>query len=208
MGVSILIALVPAAMSLYAVRRRAMFATNCIAATGLWVFFSAWNKTVISSRSPDGWAVIEIHEACGPPDCMIDATFKRDLGILGYVDPTGVYRTLAWLRRDTILTRSDWLINFAHVAWSPDSHFAGIYVDNAYGDPIQVGYDTQARRLVPVETTADIVRRSIIVEYGLTSVDLAPYGGDPLEWANPTNSRDDPARQAFRMRHRSLRQFF
>ena len=75
-------------------------------------------------------------------------------------------------------------MNFAHVAWSPDSRVAAIFVDNGYCSSIHEGYNAKTSSIVPFEPLADQVRRSIINEYGVRPDDLVPYGGDPLEWAH------------------------
>src|SRR5580698_6486120 len=125
------------------------------------------SKTLIKSLAPDRTATVRVKESCGFPDCVVNVTIQ-----------TG------WWTEKRIANRTDCIVNFAHVTWSPDSRIAAIFVDNGYCSSIHEGYDVRTASLVPFTPMADQVRRSIIKEYGILPNELAPYGGDPLEWAH------------------------
>lgn len=55
---------------------------------------------------------------------------------------------------------------------------------------------------VPFSSVEDLLRRSIVSEYGVKAVDLVPFGGDPLEWAHyPGDGTVRPGVEAFRKRY-------
>lgn len=142
-------------------------------------------KTLITSRAPDRSATVRVTQFCGPPDCRVDIYVQR-----------------GWWDEKIVDTRYDCIVNFAHVAWSADSRVAAIFVDNGFCSGIREGYDLTKESLVPFEPLADLVRQSIVKEYGVHPSDLAPYGGDPLEWAH--DSGDGivrPGVEAFRRKY-------
>ena len=145
-------------------------------------------KTLISSKAPNGSAVVQVKEFCSFPDCIVNVTVQ-----------TG------WWKTTTIAQRSDCILEFAHVAWSSDSRIAGIYVDNSACSSIHEGYDVKAASRIPFSSVADLVRQSIIREYGVQPADLVPYDGDPLRWAHYPGSGDGGsyvAIEAFRKKYR------
>ena len=141
-------------------------------------------KSRVHSQSPDGKSAINIRESCGYPDCSVDV-----LVISG-----GKSKVLAW--------RSDCSIQFAHVAWTPDSRIAGVYVNNAYCKNVQEGYNVTMQRVVPYTEVIGLIRESIVRDYRLRPEDLVPYGGDPLEWTNDLGgTRTAPGQIAFKERY-------
>jgi hypothetical protein len=143
------------------------------------------SKTLITSRAPNQSAIIRVKEFCGFPDCVVNVTAQ-----------TG------WWTEKTIAIRRDCIVNFAHVAWSPDSHVAAIFVDNGFCSSIHEGYDLRSSSLVPFTPLADLVRRSIISEYRVRPSELVPYGDDPLEWAHyPGDGIARPGVEAFRKKY-------
>jgi hypothetical protein len=122
---------------------------------------------LITSQSPDHAATIRVKEFCTFPDCLVTVTLQ-----------TG------WFTERKIVERSDCFVYFAHVAWSPDSRTAAIFVDNIACSSIHEGYDIKIASVVPFTTVADLMRQSVVREYGVRTDDLAPFGGDPLEWAH------------------------
>ena len=129
---------------------------------------------------------MRVKELCTFPDCMVDVTLQ-----------TG------WWQESALFRRNDCVVNFAHIAWSQDSRYAAIFVDNGFCSSIQVGYDLKSKASVPFPPFADLVRKSITSEYKLRSDDLAPYKGDPLEWAHyPGDGTLRPGMEAFRKKHR------
>lgn len=97
----------------------------------------------------------------------------------------------------TIVARaSDCLVSFAHAAWNGSR--VGIYVDGTYCGPIEVAYDTSARRVEPFSVMAKEVAASIVASYGVTAEELAANGGNAIKWASCDN---EPAPS------RSIREF-
>jgi hypothetical protein len=140
------------------------------------------SKTLITSRAPNHSATVRVREFCTFPDCVVEVTVQ-----------TG------WWAEKSLVNKSDCIVNFAHVAWTQDSRVAAIFVDNGSCASIHEGYDLKAASLVPFAPVADIVRRSIIAEYGVGPGDLAPYGDDVLEWAHyPGDGIARPGPHAFR----------
>ena len=145
------------------------------------------SRTLITSRSPDKSATVRVKQFCVFPDCNVDVTIQ-----------TGC------LTEKRIVSRRVCIINFAHVTWSPDSRVAAIFVDSSYCGSIREGYDVRTASLVPFSPLADQVRRSIINEYGVRPNDLAPYRGDPLEWAHyPGDGIARPGVEAFQKKYGS-----
>lgn len=125
---------------------------------------------------------MRVKEFCGFPDCVVGASVQ-----------TG------WWSETTIETRYDYIVRFAHVAWSPDSRVAVIFVDDGFCCSMREGYDVTTGSFVPFEPLADLVRKSIVKEYGVRPSDLAPYRGDPLECAHdPGDGVARPGVEAFR----------
>ncbi|BDC48421.1 hypothetical protein F183_A07370 [Bryobacterales bacterium F-183] len=91
----------------------ALLATGCV------------SRTVMTVPSPDGSAKAWVHESCGIPDCEVTVYLKS-----GWV---GFAKVLA--------ERSDCHINFAHIAWSPDSSKLGVYSNLGWCRDIHEGYD-------------------------------------------------------------------
>jgi hypothetical protein len=125
-------------------------------------------RTLITAPAPNGSATVHVKELCGIADCLIDVTVQKHW----------------WQEEKTVISQTDCVINFAHVAWSPDSRVAAIFVDTGYCHNIQEGYDTHTSSLVPFSPYADLVRGSIIREYGVKPDVLARYHDDPLKWAH------------------------
>jgi hypothetical protein len=79
---------------------------------------------------------------------------------------------------------------------------AGIFVKNAWCGDIRTGYDTKTRQLTPFADVIDMVRSSVIKEYRLLPIDLAPFGSDPLQWLDDQGGmRVAPGMVAFRKRY-------
>ena len=143
------------------------------------------SKTLITSRAPDHSAIIRVKEMCIFPDCLVSVTAQP-----------------GWWTEETIAHRSDCIVNFAHVAWTSDSRVAAIFVDNGYCSSIREAYDVKKPSVTPFDPFADLIRRSIVREYGIHPEDLAPYGGDPLEWAHyPGDGIPRPGVDAFRQKY-------
>lgn len=144
------------------------------------------SKTLITSRAPNRSATVRVKEFCTFPDCVVSVTVQ-----------TG------WWPEKTIDGRSRCMTTFAHVAWSPDSRLAAIFVDNSFCSSILESYDLRSSTLLPFLPLADQVRRSIIQEYRIRPADLTPYRGDALEWAHdPGRDESGPGIQAFRKKYR------
>lgn len=79
----------------------------------LCIILAGCSKTLITSKSPNGSITVRVHETSFFPDCSVDVTARS-----------------GWFGYTTIAERSDCIVNFAHVAWSPDSRTAAIYVDD------------------------------------------------------------------------------
>ena len=147
---------------------------------------SACSKTLITSRAPNQSATVRVKEWYGFPDCVVTVTVQK-----------------GWWTEKEIANHGDCIINFAHVAWTPDSRFAAIFVANSYCSSIQQVYDLRTASLVPFKPLADLVRRSIIREYGIRPSELARYRGDSLEWAHyPGDGIPSPGVEAFREKHK------
>jgi hypothetical protein len=76
-------------------------------------------------------------------------------------------------------------------------------VENDLCRSIHDGYDLKTAALVPFAPLEDLVRQSIAKEYRVSQRDLAPFGGDPLEWARYARDREtQPGVEAFRKKYR------
>jgi hypothetical protein len=151
----------------------------------LTLILAACSKTLITSRAPDQSATVRVKQICFFPDCLVNVTVQ-----------TG------WWTERRIVERRDCIVNFAHVAWSPDSRVAAIFVDNGFCSSIRDAFDMKRQSIIPFEPFADYVRRSIIKEYGLNVNDLTPYRGDPLEWGHyPGDGNARPGIEAFRKKY-------
>lgn len=128
-------------------------------------------RTVLIARSPDQRHTVKIKEWCIPPDCGIKVELTTQFLpiVLSQVGDAGLV--------------------FAHVAWIPDSSAVGIFVVNAYGSDILTAYDALRATPIPFERVHVAVSRSIAEQYGLSSTDLAQYGGDAIQWVISNRDR-------------------
>jgi hypothetical protein len=149
------------------------------------LFCASCSKTLIASRAPNHASTVRIKQLCFLPDCVVEVTLQKGL-----------------FDERIIAVRSDCIVNFAHIAWSPDSRLAAIFVDNSLCSNIQEVWDVSTSSTRPFAPMADRVRRSIVREYGLKPGDLEPYGGDPLEWARyPGDGSPRPGIEVFRKKY-------
>ena len=161
-----------------------LFATSAVCLFSLGVLNAACSTTLIASRDPGGFGTVQIEEFCTFPDCVVDVAVHEP-----------------WRLEKVIAIRRDCIVNFAHVAWSPDSRFAAVYVGNSFCSSIREGYDFATHSVVPFDPLADVMRESIVKDYGLQPQDLANYGGDALRWAHDDRGTYPPGTNAFRARY-------
>ena len=87
--------------------------------------------------------------------------------------------------------RSEVIIPFAEIAWSPDSRLVGILVRNPYGESVSMAYDVQQRKRVDMALVKDLLREQIRKNYDLHA-DQNEIGkdSDPLRWMYSQEAQD------------------
>jgi hypothetical protein len=128
-------------------------------------------EVALHSLSPGRTRAALVWQSCMGPDCSVRVEVKGG----------------GWPIE--IAHRSDAWLAFAHVAWSPDSSRAAIYVNLDYTADIRVGYDFLHRVMLDGKDVEPLLAESIVREYGLRPQELWAHGGDPLRWAESAEAR-------------------
>jgi hypothetical protein len=120
-------------------------------------------KTVYSSPSPEGKAVVRIEEAGCLGDCAVQVVVRR-----------------SW-HTTRIAKKSGCVVYFAHAAWS--GNVVAVFVDGGYCHDIRVAYDVSSDRTVDFKTVEPWLREAIVRDYRVTAEELRGNSGDVLMWA-------------------------
>jgi len=114
----------------------------------------------LQAVAPNGGATVQVRERCGLADCEVDVLLADAA------------------HSQKLLNRSDCWPNFAHVAWTADSHTVAGYLNDGLCGESWFRFDVINRQFLTFDREAEnLLEHSVRQQYGEHIGD-----GSPLNW--------------------------